>query len=109
MCQCSYDQYKVRYSLYLLEKLYSRGIEEFDAEIFNNIVDDVSICAQIIYDSSVKSRKKDYTDYYRNMVYRSKEEMNAVIGPLEDNSFLNGLKEDTAKFISEVNHLFVKL
>ncbi|WP_027729264.1 DUF4954 family protein [Treponema sp. C6A8] len=109
MCQCSYDQYKVRYSLYLLETLYSRGIEEFDSEIFDNIVQDVSSCAQVIYDSSVKSRKKDYTDYYRNMVYRSKEEMNAVIGPLEDNKFLISLKEDTKNFISDVKQLFVKL
>ena len=40
--------------------------------------------AQGTYDS----RKKDYDNPYRQMVYDSKEEMEAVVGKLEDNSFI---------------------
>ncbi|MBO7625457.1 MAG: DUF4954 family protein, partial [Bacteroidales bacterium] len=80
LCSCAYDQYKVRYALYLLEQLYSRPIEDFSVDLYRNITDDVSIVAYDIYNASLKSREKDYTDYYRNMVYRSDEEMDAVIG-----------------------------
>ena len=58
---------------------------------------------------SVKSREKDYTDYYRTMVYRSKDEMEAVLGQLSNNSFLKALKKYTAVFIDEVKNLFSKM
>ena len=109
LCECSYEQYKVRYALYLLEQLYSRPIEEFSVDLYRNITDDVSIVAYDIYNASLKSREKDYTDYYRNMVYRSEKEMENVIGPLEDNSFLLKLRADTAEFTTKIKEIFVGL
>ena len=109
LCECSYEQYKVRYALYLLEQLYSRPIEEFSVDLYRNITDDVSIVAYDIYNASLKSREKDYTDYYRNMVYRSEKEMDEVIGPLEDNSFLLKLRSDTAEFTTKIKEIFVGL
>ncbi len=109
LCECSYEQYKVRYALYLLEQLYSRPIEEFSVDLYRNITDDVSIVAYDIYNASLKSREKDYTDYYRNMVYRSEKEMDEVIGPLEDNSFLLKLRSDTAEFTAKIKEIFVGL
>ena len=109
LCSCAYDQYKVRYALYLLEQLYSRPIEEFSVDLYRNITDDVSIVAYDIYNASLKSREKDYTDYYRSMVYRSDEEMDSVIGPLEDNSFLRQLRADTEEFTTKIREIFVGL
>ncbi len=109
ICQCAYDQYKVRYALYLLEQLYNRPIEEFSVDLYRNITDDVSIVAYDIYNASLKSREKDYTDYYRNMTFRSKEEMETVIGPLGDNSFLRELRADTENFTKEIREIFVGL
>ena len=109
LCDCAYDQYKVRYALYLLEQLYSRPIEEFSVDLYRNITDDVSIVAYDIYNASLKSREKDYTDYYRNMVYRSESEMDAVLGPLEDNSFLRQLRADTEEFTTKIREIFVGL
>ena len=109
LCECAYEQYKVRYALYLLEQLYSRPIEEFSVDLYRNITDDVSIVAYDIYNASLKSREKDYTDYYRSMVYRSETEMDTVLGPLEDNSFLRQLRTDTEQFTTKVREIFVGL
>ena len=109
LCDCAYEQFKVRYALYLLEQLYSRPIEEFSVDLYRNITDDVSIVAYDIYNASLKSREKDYTDYYRNMVYRSEAEMDTVIGPLEDNAFLRQLRADTEKFTGKIREIFVGL
>nr|MCR4742372.1 DUF4954 family protein [Treponema sp.] len=106
LCECSYEQYKVRYALYLLEQLYSRPIEDFSSDLYQNIVDDVTIVANDIYDSSIKSREKDYTDYYRTMMYRNEKELEAVIGSLENNEFLNNLEKDTKIFVEEISHIF---
>ena len=109
LCDCAYEQYKVRYALYLLEQLYSRPIEEFSVDLYRNITDDVSLVAFDIFTASLKSREKDYTDYYRNMVYRNEEEMNIVIGPLQDNAFLHQLRADTEEFATKIREIFVGL
>ena len=108
-CECAYEQYKVRYALYLLEQLYSRPIEDFSVDLYRNVTDDVSIVAYDIFNASLKSREKDYKDYYRSMVYHSEEEMNTVIGPLEDNSFLRQLRTDTEEFTKKIREIFVGL
>ena len=109
LCDCSYEQYKVSYALYLLEQLYSRPIEQFSTDLYRDIIDDVSIVAYDIYNASLKSREKDYTDYYRNMTYRSEKEMEAVIGPIGDNSFLIQLRKETEKFTTDIKQIFVGL
>lgn len=105
-CESQYENYKTRYALYLLEMLYSRPIEDFTLEVFANIKDDVIVVANEIYNASVQSREKDYTDYYRNMVYSSQKEMENVIGALDDNSFLIELKNSTFQFISQISDFF---
>ena len=90
----------------MLERLYSRPIEQFSFDLYRNISDDVTVCAYDIYNAAFGSREKDYTDYYRNMVYRSEKEMDAVIGSLNDNSFLKELRSDTAKFAEDIRGIF---
>ncbi|HOM23524.1 MAG TPA: DUF4954 family protein [Termitinemataceae bacterium] len=44
------------------------------------------------------SREKDYTDPFRAITYRNKEEMEAVLGRLEDNPFIGVFQEECRKF-----------
>jgi Domain of unknown function (DUF4954) len=44
------------------------------------------------------SREKDYSNPFRKMVYGSEAEMNAVVGALEDNSFIKQEKEAAKKY-----------
>ena len=90
----------------MLETLYSRKIEEFTKEIYEDIVSDVLGVSNEMYESAVSSREKDYTDYYRKMVYNSEEEMNAVVGSLQENSFLKELEEDTKIFNKKLSKMF---
>ncbi|MCR5614413.1 DUF4954 family protein [Treponema sp.] len=97
-CQKNYELYKIRYALYILERLYSRPILEFDHEIFQDIVDDVTIVSTDMYRDSIHSRQKDYTDPFRAMTYESQEEMTAVLGTINDNEFLHILRAQTESF-----------
>ena len=54
-----------------------------------------------IYDS----RAKDYTNPFRKMVYDSPEEMNAVVGRLQDNSFIKQEKENLRKYRKAVEQI----
>lgn len=105
-CQFSYEQFKVRYALYLLEQLYSRSVEDFSYDLYRNIIDDVSLVAYDIYNAAFQSREKDYSDYYRMMTYHSTKERDAVIGPLRDNEFLRQLRSETDVFVTDIKGLF---
>lgn len=105
-CQTEYENYKARYSVYLLEQLYSRPIKAFTPEIFKDIVGDVTIVSDEMYNSSLSSRQKDFTDYFRRMVYRSSQEMENVLGSAQSNDFLKELKITTEKFNRNVKKTF---
>jgi hypothetical protein len=49
-----------------------------------------------------ESRAKDYSNPFRKMVYESTEEMNAVVGKLQDNSFIRQEKEALKQYRKEV-------
>lgn len=51
------------------------------------------ICEQVYI-----SRKKDYDNPFRQATYRNREEMNAAIGTIEDNSFVRLVREETQQF-----------
>ncbi len=104
--QAEYTNYKTRYALYLLEQLYSRKIEEFNQEIFSDILDDVTLVSDYMYESSISSRQKDYTDFFRKITYKNEEEMLSVIGRIEDNSFLKTLKNETEEFNGKLQRFF---
>lgn len=108
-CDKEYLTYKVRYALYLLETLYSRPVKEFTKEIYADILKDVTVVSDYMYTSSISSRQKDYTDFFRSTTYRNMEEMTAVVGKIEDNSFLKKLKVDTESFNAGLAVLFKEL
>ena len=54
------------------------------------------------------SRAKDYTNPFRKMVYSSPEEMNTVIGRLQDNGFIRQEKEALKKYRKEVEAVIRK-
>lgn len=97
-CQKNYELYKCRYALYILEKLYTRPILEFSSEIFQDIIDDVTIVSTDMYRDSIYSRQKDYTDPFRAMTYENQEEMTAVLGTIDDNEFLHILRAQIESF-----------
>lgn len=108
-CQENYTHWKARYSLYLLEWLYSREIHQFDKAIFKDIHDDVLIVSNYMYENSRSSRQKDFEDYFRSITYRNQQEQEAVIGRLEDTGFLRELEVETARFNQKLERLLSPL
>lgn len=108
-CQSQYLNWKTRYSIYLLEWLYSRKISEFDKATFKDIHDDVLIVSNYMYESSRSSRQKDFEDYFRSITYRNRQEQEAVIGTLEDTDFLHELEAETRRFNRDLERLLSRL
>ena len=56
-----------------------------------------------------ESREKDYSNPFRGMVYTSDNEMEAVIGRLEDNGFINQERKNLEEFTLQVETLAKRL
>ncbi|MCR5218813.1 DUF4954 family protein [Treponema sp.] len=108
-CQKNYLAYKARYCLYILEFLYSRPVQDFDSALYRDFMQDVAYVSMNMYESSVASREKDYTDFFRSITFRNFKEKEAVIGSLSENSFLMELKDATSVFDSSLEKLFRNL
>lgn len=105
-CDLHYSDYKARYALYLLEQLYSRPIAEFSADVFDDIAKDVAYVSMNMLESSISSREKDYTDFFRSITFRNEEEREAVLGSLKDNGFIKELRDATEVFDANLEKLF---
>jgi hypothetical protein len=56
-----------------------------------------------------KSRKKDYDNPFRNMVYASEKERDQVLGALETNSFIQAERSETIKFVHQIDGILKSL
>ncbi len=103
-----HNRYKAEgtvYSTDLLEHAYCSLLEilnittkQFTSELYKDLLQQTVAIKQWMTEGILKSREKDYTNPYRKMVYENNEEMNKVIGKLEDNSFIQGQFEELEEF-----------
>lgn len=104
-----YPVYKTTYAIYILEQMYSRPIFNFTKDIYEDILHDVGVITNEMFNSAVSSREKDYDDYFRSITFRNKEEQEAVIGSIEHNEFLNEMKPALEAFREKMKKLFSEL
>jgi Domain of unknown function (DUF4954) len=114
-----HNRYKAEgndYANDLLEHAYCSLLEtlnittkQFTPELFNNLLPQTVATKQWMTEGILKSREKDYTNPYRKMVYENNNEMNKVIGKLEDNSFIQGQFEGLEEFKKVVKELISSL
>jgi hypothetical protein len=108
-----HNRYKTEgtdYTKDLLEHAYCSLLEilcittkQFTSELFKDLLQQTIATKQWMTEGILKSREKDYTNPYRKMVYENNNEMNKVIGKLEDNSFIQGQFEGLEDFKEIIN------
>lgn len=76
---------------------------------WSDMLSKVKEIQQYICNQVYLSRKKDYQNPFRKATYRNEAEMIAAIGPLEQNSFILQVKEETKKFSNSIDELYKRL
>jgi len=97
-----YIQDKLQHSLASLKEITETNPSEWNAEFWNSLFDEALETKKWICDEIYNSRSKDYHNPFRLMVYESEEEMNEVVGRLEDNSFINLQTSEYDNFQSKI-------
>ncbi len=77
----------------------------FDKPIFKTLLQESIDTKNWLTEGIHDSRAKDYTNSFRKMVYDSQDEMDMVVGKLEDNSFINMQKKDMETYKRQVKKL----
>jgi len=83
----SYAEDKLVHALAAWKTVYGGG-SKFKEEQIQKMLADALITRGWMNEGIKTSREKDYENPFRQMVYESQAEMNKVIGPLSENSFL---------------------
>lgn len=83
-----YDKEKLNHAFTSFLEIHNITGKQFTPGFFKSKLEQAQQTREWMTKSILESRKKDYTNPFRKMVYDSTEQMNAVIGKLEDNQFI---------------------
>lgn len=74
------------------------GQSVISAELWNSLIEDARKTRAYIEEQVYITKAKDYTNSFRGITYRNDAERDAVLGKVEDNSFIKIANKDTAAF-----------
>ena len=114
-----HDFYKAQGSVYEADKLshaYTALLEilhitprQFTPTLLKELLQQFLVTRDWMCKGIYESRAKDYTNPFRQMVYESDEEMDTVIGRLEDNSFIQAKLAELDLLKKQVKQMLRKL
>ena len=100
----NYDMHKLLHSVAVWQKINGTDLKK-KPDALRNILERSVTTKEWITASIKASRQKDYKNPFRKMVYESEEEMNAVLGSFNDNSFIKEEVEQLKLFKKRVGNL----
>ena len=106
--QTETDKYLAKknlHALHCLEYIQGEAISGLSAKKINAWLDRYLEIKEEITGKIKSSREKDYSNPFRKMVYENEMEMNAIVGDLNDNSFIEQQVADQVKlkaFVIEI-------
>lgn len=103
-----YEQDKTTHAITALMELLHLKSKDFTPAFFKSLLKESIIIKKWMTENIETSRAKDYTSNFRKMMYENDEEMNQVIGKLDENSFINAQKTDFGIWEKNINTLIKK-
>ena len=101
-----YQAEKTRHAYFSLMFLYKDETDVLTPEMWKENLDKAIRIQQFICDQVYESRKKDYENPFRNATFRNEEEKIAVIGKLDEVSFVKQIREETKHFIESIHKIY---
>jgi len=96
----NYQAEKLRHAYFSLMFLYKDETDVLTEEMWHENLDKAIRIQHFICDQVYESRKKDYDNEFRNATFRNEDEKIAVIGKIDDVSFVKQIRKETEEFIA---------
>lgn len=100
-----YPEQKLQHAYASLLEVLEITTAQFTQELFNQLLQKTLATKEWMLSSIYESREKDYESEFRKMIYENDDEMEAVVGKLEDNVFINQQKDALRIMQSEVESI----
>ena len=100
-----YQIEKTRHAYFSLMFLYKDETDVLTEAMWKETLLHAIEIQRFICDQVYESRKKDYDNPFRNATYRNEAEKIAVIGKIDEVSFVKQIRKETESFIERVNNL----
>ena len=100
-----YDHTVFQHAFASLQEIDGFSADDFTAEKLLALLNEGVKTTEWINREIVASRKKDYNNPFRKMVYENEAEMNKVMGAMENNSFIDMKKQEMKTFKSVVRKI----
>ena len=97
-----YQREKLRHAYFSLMFLYKDDTDVMTKEMWQENLDHAALIQQYICDQVYESRKKDYDNEIRSATFRNEAEKLAVVGRIDDVSFVKQIRQRTKEFVSLV-------
>jgi hypothetical protein len=97
-----YTEYKLNHAYSSLLEVQQINASQLDNDLFKECLESALETKEWMIKSIYESRAKDYENEFRKMAYDSIEEMEEVVGKLEDNVFIQQQEEELAAFRLQV-------
>ena len=97
-----YPRHNAEHAFAALLDLHGLSPDTLDSAQWLDFLDRAVATGYRIAEWTAQSREKDYLDPFRKAVYDSPAEMEAVLGSLEDNGFIQLVRQQAEQFDSEV-------
>ena len=94
----AYSEQKLFHAFASILELKSYSLNALTADMLIALIDEAILTKEWMTANIYESRAKDYHNPFRKMVYDNALEMEAVMGSLEDNSFIQQQREDFIQF-----------
>ncbi len=101
----NYATDKLAHALAALKAVTGLTVRKGDPEALGHLLRQSVATKEELTKEIYDSRAKDYTNPFRKMVYDSPEEMNAVVGRLQDNSFIRQERAALKKYRAAVEQI----
>ncbi len=100
-----YPLQKRKHALASLAELKQLSLKKLDKHQLSSLLDEALALKEWMAGNIYQSRAKDYRNPYRKLVYTTQEEMDKVMGRLEDNSFIKEQEEAFSQFSEQIEKL----
>ena len=100
-----YKDQKLQHAFSSLLEINKLSPQKFDKKTFRLLLDQATNTREWMAKAIYDSRAKDYHNDFRRMVYDTQEQMDKVLGKLDDNSFIRQQEEAFRNFKKRVSTL----
>lgn len=98
----NYGEEKRVHALAGLSEVLGEDLKTMSGERMSELADDYLRIRKWMLDAIQLSRKKDYSNPYRKMMYENEAELEAVVGKYSDNSFIKEQKKEYKQVSNEL-------